>query len=361
MGAEVWEQGSDFHLVSEFRLPESQATSPAPWQQNGQFFYSGRQALVALLAFLRERQNVRRVWFPGYFCDQVVFPIQNAQFDCLFYDFTPKTDRTSDVLPQVQPGDAFVVNVLFGLSTLAPETRAALRQQGAWLIEDHSQDPWSELAWISQADYVFASLRKTLPLPDGGVLWSPQQWELPLQEGVPPQVSALRLAAMFAKRAYLRGEFEDKPLFREWYVAAEEELNNFPQAPMSLQSRAILERFDVPRWRAARAKNYQVLVEHLEPRLLFDNWGMSASVPMGAVLVLKDQQSRDALRAFLIQHQVFPAVLWPLVSELPADIAASSASFADCMLLLHCDGRYNNTDMVRVADVVNSWHASRVE
>ena len=41
------------------------------------------------------------------------------------------------------------------------------------LVEDHAHDPASAWATTSTADYAFSSLRKTLPVPDGAILWSP--------------------------------------------------------------------------------------------------------------------------------------------------------------------------------------------
>jgi hypothetical protein len=47
------------------------------------------------------------------------------------------------------------------------------RAASEWLlVEDHSHDPFSPWAVGSSADYAFCSLRKTLPVPDGGLLWS---------------------------------------------------------------------------------------------------------------------------------------------------------------------------------------------
>ena len=48
------------------------------------------------------------------------------------------------------------------------------------LLEDHSHDPVSGWAQSSRADYAFSSLRKTMPVPDGAILWSPLGHPLPI-------------------------------------------------------------------------------------------------------------------------------------------------------------------------------------
>ena len=54
------------------------------------------------------------------------------------------------------------------------------------LIEDHTHDPFSTWAQQSTAHYAMASLRKTLPIPDGAILWSPQKMSLPKPTSPPP-------------------------------------------------------------------------------------------------------------------------------------------------------------------------------
>jgi hypothetical protein len=51
--------------------------------------------------------------------------------------------------------------------------------EGVEVLEDHSHDPVSAWAEQSSADFCLASLRKTLPINDGGALWSPVGHRLP--------------------------------------------------------------------------------------------------------------------------------------------------------------------------------------
>ncbi len=73
------------------------------------------------------------------------------------------------VLPtSVRKGDVLFIVNFFGLKAAGDYEKA--RELGIPVIEDHSHDPWSQWAIHSKADYVLVSLRKTLPIPDGGAI-----------------------------------------------------------------------------------------------------------------------------------------------------------------------------------------------
>ena len=64
-------------------------------------------------------------------------------------------------------GDAVLAVNFFGAGT--GTGWADQRAAADWLlVEDHSHDPFSPWAVGSNADFAFSSLRKTLPVPDGG-------------------------------------------------------------------------------------------------------------------------------------------------------------------------------------------------
>ena len=85
------------------------------------------------------------------------------------------------------------------------------------IIEDHTHDPWSVWAYESTANWCVASLRKTLPLGNGGVLWSPAGHPLPSASPVTPErhTAALEkfLAAMLLKKRYLWHAFDPEKRF----------------------------------------------------------------------------------------------------------------------------------------------------
>ncbi len=74
---------------------------------------------------------------------------------------------------------------------------------------------------------------------------------------------------------------------------------------------------------------------------------------------MQDTESRDGLKEFLIENNVFPAILWPF--EHPAVILPKSTlELSRNILSLHCDGRYESADMDKVAKLVHRYMECKI-
>lgn len=340
-----WEQGSHFHHVSEFP-----GTTTPPWQE-ARFYYSGRPAINDLLQFLSP-QRQSQVWMPSHYCGDVLDPIRAAGHPIRYYDGNPVSGFDIP-LSEIQAGDVLLSNCYFAVDLPSPELIAQVRSRGVTIIEDHSQDPYADLAFTSTADYAVASLRKSLPLPDGGVLWSPACLPLPQTELLTPPVFAPRLGGMLAKRLYLQGDFHDKNLFREWFNTSESDFTDAGLWGMSEYSLQALREFDVAAWRQQRAENHRLLSEAIQrDDLDVLHRGRSCESPMGLVMVLSDKEARDSMRTHLISHHIYPVVYWPHITQIPPEQARQAQAFIDRMLFLHMDARYSPDDMHRIAEVI---------
>ena len=72
--------------------------------------------------------------------------------------------------------------------------------------------------------------------------------------------------------------------------------------------------------------------------------------------ILRVGEARDELRRALIEARIYSAVLWPL-DERPGR-SAESLSFSRESLALHCDPRWDEQDLLRVAGAVHkAWEA----
>src|SRR5690606_7795309 len=130
----------------------------------GRLYGSGRDALRALLRHGKTQLGWQRLLIPSYFCQDVAASFTRELPTEVYVD-RPGL-RPDERAIATREGDA-VLNVnLFGFRT----AQWAFKLPGVAVIEDHTHDPWSAWAATSQADFAVASLRKTLPLPDGGVL-----------------------------------------------------------------------------------------------------------------------------------------------------------------------------------------------
>ncbi len=339
-----WEHGSDLQISFET------GTMPQPWTGRPHGFWgSGRGALHALVTWGRERHGWRRILVPSYYCQDVLVPLL-PHIGVEIYPHAPTSPSSRPIV--AGPSDVVLVATLFGM----PPPPVA--REGGVVVEDHTHDPLSPWAIESDANYAFASLRKTLPLPDGCVLWSPIGQELPTEPPVKldhDRSTLDRLTAMTLKHHYLAGEEVDKDEWRDLATRAERAIGRGEISGMSSYSRGRLPTLPASEWRAKRAVNlaaFRAAFGAMSGVTLLD-------APFAAILVFESHEQRDEIRDALIRASIYPAVLWPLDDPAVSGITQIDTDLARRMLVIHCDYRYTPADMARVSAELRKSVASR--
>lgn len=331
--SERWEHGSDFHLALDT------GSTPSPWSDRPHALWgSGRDALRALIEWGRSRRGWRRILVPTYYCHEVTAALLD-QLEVRTYAHAP----TSPASP-VEAGidEVVLVVALFG----TPPT-PAVSGEGV-VVEDHSHDPFSSWSIESVADYAIASLRKTLPLPDGGVLWSPRGLAVPAERPVTldhDRAALKRLLAMTLKRHYLDGGPVRKKEMRALAIDGEREIGQGEISGVSSFTRCRLPTLPAGPWREARATNlraFRTALGELPGAIVLE-------APFAATLLFDQGQVRDQVREALIAARIYPAVLWPLEGPGIEGIPSNHVDLGRRILSIHCDYRYDPADMARVA------------
>jgi hypothetical protein len=347
IAAERWENGSEFHWLG---LPEVPRSGDVPWS-GGLLLFSGRDALRLVLRIGVTRRGWRRLWVPDYFCQHVVAAMVRPDLEMLPYPDNPL--RPAPELPAARPGDVVFVMNYFGLRTL-PELRVP---DGVEVIEDHSHDPVSAWAEQSRADFCVASLRKTLPISDGGALWSPVGHPLPPAPPLTEQrrrAGATKLTAMMLKAMYLSGLPVEKDSYRSLAVRGERALSYPAVSTMTEVSRGVVDSYPLEGWRQSRRDNRAVLVQALgTPKWAHVLEPACDSVAFSFSFVVDTSERRERIRTRLIEANIFPVVHWPL-EETVLPVGAEARDISRRLLSIHCDGRYGAADMLRVAEVLRS-------
>ncbi|MGC5019683.1 hypothetical protein [Micromonospora sp. DT47] len=326
-----WEVGSAFPL-----MPPSGDSRVEP-PEHVRFFGSGRQALRALVEFGRREYGWEAVHVPAYYCPAVVDSIVDL-ISVRRYDSGPLGPHPR---PVAGPADAVITVSYFGEPPLLPSTPATL-------IIDVTHDPVAPWLDRSRADYVFASLYKTLPLPDGGMLWSGNG--RPLPPAVPPTEGHLAtvsriLSAMCLKAAYLDGAPLLKEEYLPLYAAGDAGLRSTTVSGISDYSRHALHALPAQDLRRHRIANAAELTSWLR-----DLPGVVVHThTFGVVLEFDSPERRESVRHGLIARNVYPAVLWDITPDNPP---AHQLDFCRRMLHLHTDFRWDSSDMRQVATVV---------
>lgn len=305
---------------------------------------SGRVALGRIIAHGRAHRGWQRILVPTYYCTDVVSYLEQAGIEVARYACSPCGE---DIVPAAQAGDVLLRVNFFGWGP--GEGAPAF---GGDVIADFTHDLLA--ARYSTADFAIASLRKVLPVSDGGIYWSPQGHGIPAEPSsdVRHQQAALaKLAAMALKRAYLEGvgSADDKVRLRELEQIGEEGLLNGHDAAISRWARASLADLFVGQEAAARRTNACVLRNalHDAPGLAWRS-RPRCQAPAFAVLQLQNEAMREHLRAALVARRIYPAVLWP-VAPTENPLFAAALRFSRTCLMLHIDRRYDKADMQHVA------------
>lgn len=336
------EFGSDFHFI----LPAERTSAHLTEMFVGAALLAdGRQCIVALI-----RQNGwRRIWMPDYFCYEVIETIRKQTgIEVLFYEDNPLTEGNVEALPFLS-GDVLLRMNFFGMRAF--RSNAGLPVP---VVEDHSHDLLGPWAQNSDADWCIASLRKSLPVPEGGMFWSPKGHALPAVSASSEEnerVASIRWEGMEMKAGYLRGEDVRKDVFREKFTGTEDWFDQAEPTLLDARSQRYLSgQLDVQVWNNRKRENWQVLKESVLER------GCEVLAPeqdsctmFSLILLMKDNEQRERVRRSLIANSVYPAVLWGL----PGTASAKSRFFSERMLSIHCDGRYTSGDMTQLADIIN--------
>lgn len=351
MHPERWEHGSDFHWDSSRWSHDACSESVALWHKEARLYACGRDALRALLEHGQAALGWTRLWMPSYFCEDVVGAAGASGIRVERYADGPWLVTPSLPIRKMSAGDAVLVVDYFAHRG-SLKTAVASLPPGVVSIADYTHDPFTPNQNGDGADYAFASLRKTLPIPDGGVLFSSSRPlpECPVSSPDHEVVAQRRLEGMRLKARYLAGENVEKADFRKPFLESEPRFGKGSPAAMSRCGLDILGRLEVEGWRRTRANNRELLRAALQAcsDLSVLEASESAEAPQALVLLCESAANRDELRSRLIEAQIYPAVLWPTPDEHPF---AEDVSFANRMLVLHCDARYTSEDLMRVAQV----------
>lgn len=342
------EFGSDFHYISSFN---DSFNTLHDFYQHANYYADGRQALIHLY----HSQGWQRLWVPEYFCYDVIASLKEAGMSIMFYQDWPDNHDDGNTLEDIQRNghfsqtDAVLRLNYFGMRSY----RKAAYLSVAAVVEDHTHDLIGDWAVHSTADWCIASLRKTLPIPEGGMLWSPKGLplpEAPERSAQNEKIAAIRWEAMKLKAGYLAGEKIEKSTFREVFVNTENYFDHAPICSLDNTSQEYLDTFNVMEWYDRKRDNWKLLhtirkdgVHILKPE---DENGY----PFSLILLFDNIDERDRVRKALIEHQVYPAILWNIPSPTDGEVS----HFSRGMLSIHCDGRYSLDDILQLKSIIES-------
>ncbi|MDO4846013.1 MAG: hypothetical protein Q3977_05295, partial [Oscillospiraceae bacterium] len=240
--------------------------------------------------------------------------------------------------------DALLVMDYFGYSGQCPELSA---YRGA-VIRDVTHSLFSRS--YSDTDYSFGSLRKWCGVYTGGYAWARDERVLTPGTADTSGYAKLREKAMRDKSRYLSGNARDKA-YLTTFGEAEELLEHAGVTAAEERDIRLARHLDAEMIRGKRRENARILMEAFPELLVFPN-AQETDCPMFVPILVPDG-SRDALRSYLTQREIYCPIHWPL-SDLHR-IDAKTKILYDGELSLVCDQRYKQEDMRRIIETIRAF------
>lgn len=325
------------------------------------FLSTGRSAEKMVLDAIEERNNQiqKTALIPPFTCHTVIEPFIDCGYDLHTYDIDCHLNTSPEALERAiidSKANVVLFHRYFGFDTCVGWENVIKKfsDRGVIFIEDRTQSLYSDFPLLS-IDYAVGSLRKWAGLPDGGfALCMTGSFKNKTVE-FDAELQKAKLAASFAKYAYMNGSADNKPEFLELYKKAEDILNEQKKIyAMSPASKSVQSWLDIENLKFKRRRNYKVLYDGLRDwakvRILTPELSQN-NVPL--YLALKAEGRKD-LQSFFCMNNIYAPIIWSLPDAMPEICEAAKEIYAD-ILCIPIDQRYDTDDMERILDCIHAY------
>lgn len=346
------EIGSEFWTVEQ--TAEKQHLFNA-FKRNQRFFLSGRTALDFLIKNIKAKKPIRKAYLPSYCCHSMIQPFLDNDIEVIFYNVLIAENRLTIKVDSNIECDLFYSIQYFGfVDEQLDYFIKKIKQQGKLIVEDATHSLFTAKAFHTEADYVFASLRKWTGLPGGALVWSKETLGNPASK-IDPSKAYIekREAAYRLKRRYIEGEPIEKNTFLTLFDEAEQILGkDYRGYGCGQEIKEQIEHLDIAKIKKKRQENAAFLCGKLRfcesIELLYKEIKQD-DCPLFIPIIVKKHQ-RDPLRAFLIQQNIYCPIHWP-ISPMHKLNVGTEALYKNTLSLV-CDQRYDIEDMALIVNAI---------
>lgn len=351
MKNEIIGYGSSFYTPSKETLD---SLKHIEFLKNYILLYNGRDAISYVISFISKTKRIQTIWMPEYYCPYVKLWLEK-KFDFIkYYNIDPFDKTKQPDWSQFNPDkDIVILNNYWGVRHYnLPTNKRPI------VIEDHSHGWLTSSCMNSKADFCIASLRKTVPLPLGGIAWIPDGTETGqslLSSGIFTEHSTT-YSNMHKAWDILQKSMNLKAVCIDTSSKASY-LNFFAQGEMMIRDnqytydvaddhKTALEKFSFKNYNDFKSNNLKCILLEIKKNKNFKIINLDEKDYFGLILVLKTKDSLNSLKQYLISNKIYPAQLWP---------ENSVQKKYKYLLNIHVDFRYNCNDMKYIAKVINLW------
>lgn len=337
-------------------LPDEYFSSLEKYGREITYLRNGREALLYASCNCKPGKEAI-ILCPAYSCWSMTAPFEFSGWTIVYYRLNEDLtidERYLDVLLRGCRPDAILTMNFYG----SADTKSAISKVKGFndkitVIEDFSHCTFClDQIFNEQVDYYVSSIRKSIGVSDGAVIFSKKPTNKAYIGSSAPDFGQLRLGAQQQKGRYaFTKSLDDKDAFLSELRHGEEMIDKLDGVhPISEVSLKQIESINGEEIAFARRENMKHLWSLLNrkikmiPGLERSFNGAPFSLP---ILV----ENRDAIQKLLAQKGVYAPVLWP-ASVQARKVCKVSAYVADQILSIPIDQRYNYDDIEDIAKIV---------
>ncbi len=358
------EIGSDFYEIKNTRQNAEVQHFFNSADPNVFYALAGRTALDFIIKDISKRKRIFNVFLPSYCCESMIVPFLDNHINVFFYNVILTENGVEIEADEISCADAVVVMNYFGFKSQFVESFIdQLNQKNIIVIKDATQSLFCEESYDERADYMFASFRKWMGIPDGSILAKRDGcFNISVPQETKTSYLKKRTKAMQLKKEYLDKGTGNKNKYLSKFTEASCLLNqDYEGYRMSDCSIRSLNNNDFPSIKDKRQKNARFLINALLNQngiTLPFKWVGENDVPL-FVPILVQGGFRNLLRKHLIKQRIYCPVHWPLFPE--HKISQKCKTVYGKELSLVCDQRYDIEDMRRIAEELETFLTSERE
>lgn len=340
--------GSFFQKSQLNEVPQIEGS----FMEDHELFYAGRYALKYIFQHICEKYKVSNIWLPIYYCPLIKKWLENEFSTIRYYEINPFDVNEQLDWSLFSSNDLVLVQNYWGLKkVIYPKGKRPI------IVEDHSHGWLTQGCLESRADFCIASLRKTIPIPLGGIAWKPKKSlsNLPFPK-VAPTMDTISKSSMniswelIEKAMDLKSKansHEEKTEFLSTYMNGELYLGeNFDIIPVATEHAQIIKSLLLKNVNSFKNKNLAYLNRKLGPVKGYQRLPYKEGTPFGLLFIFKEREALDQFKKHLIGKSIYPAELW---NNNPIKYTHKY------LLNIHVDFRYSPNDLDYIADSINEW------
>lgn len=307
---------------------------------------SGRDTLKTIA---REYQPTK-VFLPALACDSMVLPFEMYGHEVVYYKLNEDYSINIEYLETVVDDGMFLYIDYFGKKAISDDELEKLRKgHNLVFIEDRTHNLIWKRESTFQPEFIMASLRKWINVPDGGLLWSNK--ELKNNElAEDTSFSENRLKAQCMRNEFFKtGNESIKTAYRRIFSTVSDIMDGDKNpSRMSAYAYEIASHADWDEIREIRKQNAEVLIDILKD---FGIQFIQEETGRSDLYVAFLTEARDSRQSKLSLKGIFNTIIWPLTDK-QKDVCEVSKYTEEHMLAAPCDQRYSVSDMKMIGNEI---------